>query len=91
VEQLYPLPLDQLNKELRNYPNLKSIIWAQEEPKNMGAYSYVAPRLQEAFSEFASKGVTFRYLGRTERASPAIGSSKVHQQEQMEIVKGCFK
>jgi 2-oxoglutarate dehydrogenase E1 component len=90
VEQLYPLPTEQLAKELKSYPNLKSIIWAQEEPKNMGAYTYVAPRLQEAFAELAGK-VSFRYVGRTERASPAIGSPKVHQQEQTEIIKGCFK
>ncbi len=56
----------------------------------MGAYTYVAPRLQEAFAELAGK-VSFRYVGRTERASPAIGSPKVHQQEQTEIIKGCFK
>ena len=91
VEQLYPLPTEQLAKELKGYGQLKSIIWAQEEPKNMGAYSFVAPRLQDAFSDLAAKGVSFRYVGRTERASPAIGSPKVHQQEQMEIIKGCFK
>ena len=54
----------------------------------MGAYFFVAPRLQEIF---ASRGVAFRYVGRTERASPAIGSPKLHAHEQLEIVKGCFK
>ena len=91
VEQLYPFPLEQISKELKNYPNLKNIIWAQEEPKNMGSYSFVAPRLQEGLMELASRGIGFRYVGRTERASPAIGSPKVHQQEQTEIIKGCFK
>lgn len=91
VEQLYPFPGEQLVKEMRSFPNLKQIIWAQEEPKNMGAYSFMAPRLQEALAELTGKGVSFRYLGRTERASPAIGSPKVHQQEQLEIIKGCFK
>jgi 2-oxoglutarate dehydrogenase E1 component len=91
VEQLYPFPAEQIARELRNFPNVKQLIWAQEEPKNMGAYTFVAPRLQEAFAELASRGVSFRYLGRTERASPAIGSPKVHQQEQTEIIKGCFK
>jgi 2-oxoglutarate dehydrogenase E1 component len=91
VEQLYPFPGEQIVKEMRGYPNLKQVIWAQEEPKNMGAYTFVAPRLQEAFAEFAHKGVSFRYVGRTERASPAIGSPKVHQQEQTEIIKGCYK
>jgi 2-oxoglutarate dehydrogenase E1 component len=91
VEQLYPFPAEQILKAVKSYTNLKQVIWAQEEPKNMGAYSFVAPRLQEAFAELASKGLAFRYLGRTERASPAIGSPKVHAQEQSEIVKGCFK
>jgi 2-oxoglutarate dehydrogenase E1 component len=89
VEQFYPFPGEQIARELKNFPSLKHLIWAQEEPKNMGGYSFVAPRLQEALAEL--KGVSFRYLGRTERSSPAIGSPKVHQQEQTEIIKGCFK
>jgi 2-oxoglutarate dehydrogenase complex dehydrogenase (E1) component-like enzyme len=91
VEQLYPFPAEQISAAIRTYPNLKQMIWAQEEPRNMGAYSFVAPRLQELFQDVAAKGVGFRYVGRTERASPAIGSPKLHQQEQSEIIKGCFK
>ena len=91
VEQLYPFPGDQIVQALKPFTNLKQIIWAQEEPRNMGAYSSVAPRLQDIFPDAGSRGISFRYLGRTERASPAIGSPKVHQQEQMEIIKGCFR
>jgi 2-oxoglutarate dehydrogenase E1 component len=91
VEQLYPFPADQIANAIKNYPNLKQIIWAQEEPKNMGAYTFVAPRLQELFMDLAGKGISFRYVGRTERASPAAGSPKVHALEQAEIIKGCFK
>ncbi len=91
LEQIYPFAAEQISQIAKGFPNLKQIIWAQEEPKNMGAYTFVAPRLQEAFAEMAGKGVSFRYVGRTERASPAIGSPKVHSQEQMEIIKGCFK
>jgi 2-oxoglutarate dehydrogenase E1 component len=91
VEQLYPFPGEQIAQAAKQFPNMKQIIWAQEEPKNMGAYSFVAPRLQEVFMDLAAKGVSFRYVGRTERASPAIGSPKVHQLEQQEIIKGCFK
>jgi 2-oxoglutarate dehydrogenase E1 component len=91
VEQLYPFPADQIASAMKSYPNLKQIIWAQEEPKNMGAYTFVAPRLQELFMDLAGKGVSFRYVGRTERASPAAGSPKVHALEQAEIIKGCFK
>jgi 2-oxoglutarate dehydrogenase E1 component len=91
VEQIYPFPAEQIAQQVRLFPNLKQIIWAQEEPKNMGAYSFVAPRLQELFVDLAGKGVAFRYLGRTERASPAIGSAKGHEVEQQEIIKGCFR
>lgn len=91
VEQIYPFPADQIAQAVKVYPNLKNIIWAQEEPRNMGAYTFVAPRLQELFSDLAGKGVSFRYVGRTDRASPAIGSPKVHAHEQAEIIKGCFK
>ncbi len=91
VEQLYPFPAEQISQAVRQFPNMKQILWAQEEPKNMGAYSFVAPRLQELFADLAGKGISFRYVGRTERASPAIGSMKVHTQEQNEIIKGCFK
>ncbi len=91
LEQIYPFAASAVVKEIAKYPNAKQIIWAQEEPRNMGAYTFVAPKLQEACAEFAAKGVAFRYVGRTERASPAIGSPKRHAEEQAEIVKGCFR
>ncbi len=91
VEQLYPFPADKIAAEVKKFPNVKQILWAQEEPKNMGAWTFVAFRLQEIFADLASKGVSFRYVGRTERASPAIGSPKAHAQEQAELVKGCFR
>lgn len=91
VEQLYPFPGDQIMQALKPFSNLKQVIWAQEEPRNMGAYSFVAPRLPEFIPDAGSRGISFRYVGRTERASPAIGSPKVHQQEQLEIIKGCFR
>ncbi|MGE3262839.1 MAG: 2-oxoglutarate dehydrogenase E1 component [Bacteriovoracia bacterium] len=91
VEQIYPFPGEQIAQACKAFTNLKQVIWAQEEPRNMGAYSFVAPRLQEFFPDAGTRGIAFRYVGRTERASPAIGSPKVHQQEQMEIIKGCFR
>ncbi|MGZ3695452.1 MAG: 2-oxoglutarate dehydrogenase E1 component [Bdellovibrionota bacterium] len=91
VEQLYPFPGEQIAQALKQFTGLKQVIWAQEEPRNMGAYSFVAPRLQDFFPDAAARGIAFRYVGRTERASPAIGSPKVHQTEQMEIIKGCFR
>ena len=86
VEQLYPFPDHKLQPVLASYPKLKRIMWTQEEPKNMGAWSFVFPKLLEL-----TKGqIEVVYNGRTERASPATGSEKVHQGEQKEIVKACF-
>jgi 2-oxoglutarate dehydrogenase E1 component len=88
VEQLYPFPEDQLIKVLKSYPKLQRIVWTQEEPKNMGAWSFVYPRLLEMAKEFSDLEVV--YNGRTERASPATGSEKVHLSEQKDVVAGCF-
>ena len=64
------------------YPGVIEVVWAQEEPKNMGAWSFVAPRLR------ASTGnqMVIRYVGRPERASPAEGYIQSHQAEQSRIV-----
>lgn len=90
IEQLYPFPAERLQSELKKYPNLKTIVWSQEEPKNMGAWSFISPRLMETFRDHASRGVAFRYVGRPERASPAVGSPKLHAQEQADLIKGSF-
>ncbi|MES2856571.1 MAG: 2-oxoglutarate dehydrogenase subunit E1, partial [Bdellovibrionota bacterium] len=91
VEQIYPFPDHKLSAVMRSYPNLKRIMWTQEEPKNMGAWSFVFPLLLEMKAIMAMDGVTLTYNGRTERASPATGSEKVHQAEQKEIVGRCFE
>ena len=90
IEQYYPFPASQLLKVIKGFSKLESIIWAQEEPKNMGAYTFLAPRLQELCSKAFGANISFRYVGRSERASPAIGIHQLHVQEQEEIVKGCF-
>ena len=64
------------------YPNIEEVIWAQEEPKNMGAWSFVAPQLRVATGNM----LTIRYIGRPERASPAEGYSEAHKVEQKRIV-----
>ncbi len=89
VEQMYPFPEMQIMKVLKGYKNLSRVIWAQEEPKNMGAWSFMAPRLRELFDENGLE-VALTYAGRTERASPACGYEKVHAVEQKEIVEACF-
>jgi 2-oxoglutarate dehydrogenase E1 component len=90
VEQLYPFPAHKILEVLKTYPRLRRILWTQEEPKNMGAWSFIAPRLQEVVNE-AGLDVKVVYNGRTERASPATGSEKVHNGEQEAIVKKCFE
>jgi 2-oxoglutarate dehydrogenase E1 component len=72
IEQLYPWPETELKKELLK---AKSIVWAQEEPRNMGAFSYV-------LAKFASMGIQIDYIGRPEAAGVATGSSKWHAQEE---------
>jgi 2-oxoglutarate dehydrogenase E1 component len=82
VEQLYPFGADSLLALLSTYREGLEVVWAQEEPKNMGAWSYVAPQLRVATGNM----LTIRYIGRPERASPAEGYSKAHEVEQQRIV-----
>ena len=82
VEELYPWPHAALSKVLDRYPKATELVWAQEEPKNMGAWSYVAPRLRGS----AGNAVVIRYVGRPERASPAEGYPQAHADEQARIV-----
>jgi 2-oxoglutarate dehydrogenase E1 component len=83
VEQLYPWPHEQVVAALDRYPAVDEVVWAQEEPKNMGAWSYVALRLLAS----AGKELGVRYIGRPERASPAEGYKTTHDVEQARIVQ----
>ncbi|MCB0413332.1 MAG: 2-oxoglutarate dehydrogenase E1 component, partial [Bdellovibrionales bacterium] len=91
LEQIYPLVHSQLAPQLNGYKNLKHIIWLQEEPKNMGAYSHVAPKIQEFLFELGIKKIPVQYVGRPEKASPATGSPKAHSDEQKAIIAECLK
>ena len=82
VELLYPFARDQLTELIAGYPNLKQIVWAQEEPKNMGAWSVMWRRLPELLPE----GVELAYVGRPQRASPSEGYPAAHRSEQERIV-----
>jgi len=81
VEELYPWPHEEVSRAVDIYPNVVEIVWAQEEPKNMGAWSFVAPRLRAS----AGNALIIRYVGRPERASPAEGFHEAHQSEQARI------
>jgi 2-oxoglutarate dehydrogenase E1 component len=82
VEQLYPFPGEELRRILETYPADAELYWVQEEPWNMGAWQFVALHFPQALGESR----TVRYIGREEAASPAVGSYKVHQREQSELV-----
>ena len=83
VEQLYPFAADQARDILARYGTSAEVVWAQEEPKNMGAWRHMREQLQPLIE---ATGRELRYVGRPESASPATGSGKRHQQEQAEIV-----
>eukprot|EP00288_Rhodomonas_lens_P004425 CAMPEP_0177742676 /NCGR_PEP_ID=MMETSP0484_2-20121128/28792_1 /TAXON_ID=354590 /ORGANISM="Rhodomonas lens, Strain RHODO" /LENGTH=208 /DNA_ID=CAMNT_0019257033 /DNA_START=29 /DNA_END=652 /DNA_ORIENTATION=+ len=87
LEQIAPFPFDRLAKILAQFPNAECV-WAQEEPKNMGAYSYVAPRFMTMQKMFLQHHALrdLKYIGRNPSASPATGLFKVHIQETKDII-----
>jgi 2-oxoglutarate dehydrogenase E1 component len=87
VEELYSFPADELRALIGGYPNLSEIVWMQEEPQNMGAWSYIAPLLRELLPQ----GVELRYVGREASASPAEGSPAFHVIEQSRIISEALK
>jgi 2-oxoglutarate dehydrogenase E1 component len=88
VEQLAPFPDEEITRVLARYPNLTEIVWAQEEPRNMGAWTYVEPRLREHLQgQVVKRPLPLRYAGRPERASPAEGSLDRHGVEQARIIQ----
>jgi 2-oxoglutarate dehydrogenase E1 component len=80
VEQLYPFPSSALEDLAARWPEAE-LRWAQEEPQNRGAWTYLAPRLEAVF-----RNRDLRYVGRRASASPAVGSLRVHRQEQAALV-----
>lgn len=89
LEQIYPFHEKQVADVIRSYPKLKNVIWAQEEPKNMGAFQHVYFRFQSLF-EKENLRFDLKYVGRPERSSPATGSLYRHNVEQAEILKQAF-
>ncbi|MBI3301759.1 MAG: 2-oxoglutarate dehydrogenase E1 component [Deltaproteobacteria bacterium] len=83
IEQLYPLPDEVLTELLVRYERAKDVVWVQEEPRNMGAWSFMQERLQALLRSRQS----LWYAGRDAQASPAVGSQKIHQQEQAAVLE----
>jgi 2-oxoglutarate dehydrogenase E1 component len=83
IEQLYPWPIAQLTALLDRYAKAEEVVWLQEEPENMGAWSFVHARLHAALPA----RLRLRHVSRSESASPAIGSAALHQLEQADLLQ----
>ncbi len=86
VEQIYPFPSEALAKRFADMPNLEEVVWAQEEPKNNGYWSFVEPFIEESLIASGISVKRPRYAGRSASASPATGSMKRHLVEQGALV-----
>ena len=86
VEQLYPFPHKAFAHELKKYPQLTEVVWCQDEPQNQGAWFFVQHYLHENMVE----GQKLGYSGRAASASPAVGYSHLHQEQQKALVDGAF-
>jgi 2-oxoglutarate dehydrogenase E1 component len=87
VEELHPFPRVELEEVFARYPSLREVVWVQEEPENMGAWSYMAPRLWG----LAGSGMEIRSITRPRRSSPAVGSALRHAAEQASLIAGAFE
>ena len=85
VEQMYPFPEKELEEILNGYADARDFVWVQEEPANMGALSFMMPRLQRVLGERAARSVK-----RSASASPATGSAKAHEMEQKTLLALAF-
>jgi len=83
IEQLYPFPEQQLTDLLATYKNAKEVIWCQEEPKNQGAWYCTSHHFYNCLSSWQK----LKYVGRESSSSPAVGSHKLHIDQQTKLVK----
>jgi len=86
IEQLYPFPHKAFATELKKYPNATEVVWTQDEPQNQGAWFFVQHYIHENMLE----GQKLGYSGRAASASPAVGYSHLHQEQQKALVEGAF-
>jgi 2-oxoglutarate dehydrogenase E1 component len=94
IEQLYPFNAAAVRDLVRQYPNAERYVWCQEEPENMGAWGFVASHLRNLWTDdmvgATRPRVDVRYAGRDAAASPAVGATSVHKNEQSALVKEAF-
>jgi 2-oxoglutarate dehydrogenase E1 component len=86
LEQLYPFPHKVFAAELKKYPHASEVVWCQDEPQNQGAWFFV----QHYLFENMATGQKLGYSGRAASASPAVGYSHLHQEQQKALVDGAF-
>ncbi|MEO6581645.1 MAG: 2-oxoglutarate dehydrogenase E1 component, partial [Sphingomicrobium sp.] len=86
IEQLYPFPSEPLVKRLKSMPDLKTVVWTQEEPKNNGAWQFAEDLLECCLADAGFKGMRPRFAGRGAAASPATGLAKRHAAEQAALI-----
>ena len=86
VEQLYPFPHKAFSTEVKKYPNVTELVWTQDEPQNQGAWFFVQHYIHENMAD----GQKLGYSGRAASASPAVGYSHLHQEQQKALVDGAF-
>jgi len=86
IEELYPFPYDELEKEIKRYQKVEEIVFVQEEPKNMGSWFYI----DRMWREFYPNKAPLRYIGRKESASVASGSYSMHAREYDEFMEIAF-
>ena len=86
VEQLFPFPKLALTEEIGRFKNAEEVIWCQEEPRNMGSWSFIFEPLEQTLMDIGGKATRPSYAGRAAAASPATGSMKMHIAEQAQLV-----
>ena len=86
VEQLYPFPHKAFAAELKKYPNATDVVWCQDEPQNQGAWFFI----QHNIHENMQSGQRLGYAGRAASASPAVGYSHLHQDQQKALIEAAF-
>ena len=91
VEQISPFPFDLVHRQADNFPNAE-VVWVQEEPRNMGAWQYVDPRIETALSKSSHhSGRRARYVGRPSSAATATGDKKQHALEQAAFIEEALR
>ena len=89
IEQLYPYPDDAVQEELKRFKNAE-MVWCQEEPKNMGAWAFINPFIEESLIAIGAQQTRLTYVGRPAAASTATGIGAKHKKEQQAILDGAF-